>query len=130
MALERISPQEAKQKLDADEGYIYLDVRSSAEYSAARAPGSVNIPILEQGPAGMTPNPDFLSACEERFSKDDKIITACLRGGRSMKAAQVLISAGFTAVIDMRGGFDGEMGPGGQIVYEGWCRCGLPVENE
>ena len=47
-----------------------------------------------------------------------------------MRAAEMLISAGFTAVVDMRGGFDGEMGPGGVLVYEGWSRRGLPVSTE
>ena len=130
MELERISPEEAKEKLDADEGYVYLDVRSSAEFAEARAPGAVNVPLLEQGPMGMAPNPNFLAECEEKFAKDAKLITACLRGGRSMKAAGVLVQAGFTAVVDMRGGFDGEMGPGGAVVYEGWARRGLPVEKD
>ena len=130
MPIERISPEEAKQKLDADEGYVYLDVRSTPEFAEGHAPGAVNIPLLERGPAGMTPNPDFLKQCEERFGKDEKLITACLRGVRSLKAADVLVSNGFTNVTDMRGGFDGEMGPGGQIAYDGWSRRGLPVEKE
>jgi len=130
MALERISPEEAKEKLDSDEGYIYLDVRSSVEFAQGRAPGAVNVPILEQGPMGMAPNPSFLADCEEQFPKDAKIITACLRGGRSMRAASVLIEAGYVSVVDMRGGFDGELGPGGDIVFEGWSRRGLPVTSE
>jgi len=130
MALERISPEEAKEKLDADEGYVYLDVRSSAEFAGGHAPGAVNVPLLEQGPMGMAPNPDFLADCEAKFPKDSKLITACLRGGRSMRAASVLIGAGYENVVDMRGGFDGELGPAGDVVYEGWSRRGLPVTSE
>jgi len=130
MALERISPEEAKQKLDSEEGYVYLDVRSSGEFAQGRAPGAVNVPILEQGPMGMAPNANFLSDCESQFHKETKIITACLRGGRSMRAASILIEAGFVNVVDMRGGFDGELGPGGEVVYEGWSRRGLPTTSE
>ena len=47
-----------------------------------------------------------------------------------MRAAQMLIQAGFSNVVDMRGGFDGEMGPGGVLTFEGWSRRGLPVSTE
>ena len=47
-----------------------------------------------------------------------------------MRAAQVLQANGFTNVVDMRGGFDGESNPLGQIVYDGWARRGLPVTTE
>ena len=78
----------------------------------------------------MTPNPNFVSVVEANFSKDAKIITGCLRGGRSMRAAQVLMVSGFTDVTDMRGGFDGEMASGGGIAYAGGSRRGLPVSME
>ena len=45
VALERISPEEVKEKLDADEGYVYLDVRSTAEFADGHAPGAVNVPL-------------------------------------------------------------------------------------
>ena len=38
--------------------------------------------------------------------------------------------AGYTNVVDMRGGWDGEMGPLGEIVYPGWSRRGLPISKE
>jgi rhodanese-related sulfurtransferase len=128
--IRRISPEEAKERLDSGEGYIYLDVRDVSEYEAGHPVGARNIPVLERGPLGMTPNDDFLDVCEANFEKDQKIITGCLRGGRSLRAAQMLASAGFTEVVDMQGGFDGETGPGGEIIYEGWARRGLPVSSE
>lgn len=128
--IERISPEQAKEKLDSDEGHVYIDVRDVEEFLAGHPPGAHNVPVLHRGPMGMAPNMEFVAVCEANYSKDQKIITGCLRGGRSLKAAQMLISAGFTAVVDMQGGFDGEMGPGGMVVYEGWSRRGLPVSTE
>ncbi len=128
--IERISPEQAKEKLDSDEGYVYIDVRDVAEYEAGHPDGAHNVPVLHRGPAGMTPNGELVAVCEANFAKDQKIITGCLRGGRSLRAAEILVAAGFTAVIDMRGGFDGELGPDGTVVYEGWSRRGLPVSKE
>jgi len=130
MSINRISPEETKELLDGDEGQVYIDVRTVDEYEAAHIPGTKNIPVMERGPGGMTPNPNFVGVVEANFAKDAKIITGCLRGGRSMRAAQMLIASGFTDVTDMRGGFDGEMAPGGAIAYDGWSRRGLPVSSE
>lgn len=130
MSINRISPEETKELLDSDEEYIYIDVRMVEEFEAGSVPGAKNLPVLERGPARMTPNPNFLAVAEANFDKDAKIITGCLRGGRSMRAAQILVASGYSNVTDMRGGFDGEMAPGGGIAYEGWSRRGLPVSTE
>ena len=129
MAIERITPEEAKEKIESGE-YLYIDVRASAEFAGGHVPGAYNLPILERGPAGMLPNQDFLTVARANFEKDAKIIVGCLRGGRSMKAASVLIADGYTNILDMRGGFDGEMGPDGGCSFPGWQRRGLPVSTE
>jgi rhodanese-related sulfurtransferase len=130
MSLKRISPDEAHELLESGEDYIYLDVRSVPEFEQGHAPGAKNIPLLHRTAMGMQPNQEFVDVCEQALGKDAKIITACLKGGRSMRAAQVLQANGFTNVVDMRGGFDGESNPMGQIVYPGWARRGLPTTTE
>jgi len=130
MSINRISPEETKELLDSDAEYIYIDVRTVDEFEAGHVPGSKNLPVLERGPAGMAPNSNFVAVAEANFAKDAKIITGCLRGGRSMRAAQMLVASGYSNVADMRGGFDGEMAPGGGIAYDGWARRGLPVSTE
>lgn len=130
MQLKRISPEEARDLLDSGEGYIYLDVRSVPEFEAGHAPGAKNIPILNRTAFGMRPNADFVRVCENALGKDAKIITACLKGGRSMQAARVLMANGFSQVVDMRGGFHGESDMTGALVYAGWAPRGLPVTTE
>ena len=129
MEIKRIDPDEAKRLLDSGDGYTYLDVRTAEEFEAGHVPGSINIPIMLRNPTGpgMVPNPDFLTEAETRFSGEDRIITACLRGGRSIKAAQVLTESGFANVVDMRGGYDGEVDPMGNVTFPGWARRGLPT---
>lgn len=129
MPVERITPEEAKEKVESGE-YVYVDVRSSPEFAGGHVPGAYNLPILERGPAGMTPNQEFLAVARANFDKNDKIIVGCLRGGRSMKAANMLIADGYSNVLDMRGGFDGEMSPDGSCSFPGWQRRGLPVSTD
>ncbi len=130
MELKRISPEEARDLLESGEGYVYLDVRSVPEFEAGHAPGAKNIPLLHRTPMGMQPNQDFVEVCETALGKDAKIITACLKGGRSMRAAQILLANGFSSVVDMRGGFHGESDMTGALVYPGWAPRGLPVTTE
>ena len=131
MGIKRVSPEEAKRLLDSDECYIYLDVRTEGEFNAGHVPGAKNVPVMDRDPYGrMQLNPKFVEVVEANFSKDARCITGCLKGGRSMKAAELLLSRGFTSVVDMRGGFGGETDPMGQITYPGWGPRGLPTTTD
>ncbi len=131
MEIKRISPEEVKELLESDEGYIYLDVRTVPEFDAGHVPGAKNVPVMERDPYGrMQFNSQFVEIVEANFGKDAKCITGCQKGGRSMKAAELLLSNGFTTVVDMRGGFGGETDPMGQLTYAGWSPRGLPTTTE
>ena len=128
MSVERIGPEEAKKRMDED-GYTYLDVRSVPEFDAGHPAGAYNIPLNHAGPAGMKANPDFLAVVEATFPKDAKLIVGCKAGGRSLKAAQLLIQAGFTRVLDQKAGWDGARDPFGQLAEPGWSRKELPAST-
>lgn len=125
----RISPQEAKQLVD-DEGYLYLDVRTEAEWAAGHPVGAHNVPVNLAGPSGMTDNPDFLATVQANYPKDSKLVLGCKAGGRSLKAARMLIGAGYTAVVDQRAGYDGPRDSFGRVTEQGWAASGLPTEKE
>ncbi|MCI0402488.1 MAG: rhodanese-like domain-containing protein [Acidobacteria bacterium] len=130
MDIKRIVPEEAKQLLDAGE-HVYLDVRSTPEFAAGHVPGARNVPLLEPDASGrMAPNPRFLEVVEKNFPKDARLITGCMKGGRSMKAAELLQQAGFTRIVDMRGGFGGETDQMGRVTFPGWAPRGLPVTRD
>jgi rhodanese-related sulfurtransferase len=124
--IKRISPAEASAKLA--EGWVYVDVRTTEEFEAGHPAGAVNVPISLAGPRGSAPNRDFLPAMKAAFPYDAKIVVGCQIGGRSMRAAQALIAAGFTNVEEQRAGWDGRRGPFGDIAEPGWSRVGLPTE--
>jgi rhodanese-related sulfurtransferase len=125
--VQRVSPQEAKRLID-EEGYLYLDVRSEPEYAAGHPAGAHNVPLMFAGAGGMTPNPDFLAVVSALYPKDAKLIVGCRSGQRSLRAAEALTAAGYTAVIDQRAGFDGPRDPFGAVSEPGWNPAGLPVE--
>ncbi len=132
MAVKRITPEEAKQLLDSNTGYVYLDVRTVREFETGHVPGGKNIPVVEPDPyrGGMAMNPRFVEIVEKKFGKDAKLITGCQKGGRSIKAAELLLAAGFNSVVDMRGGFGGETDDSGRVTFPGWAPRGLPTTSE
>ena len=125
-SIKRVSPAEAKQLVD--EGWVYLDVRSEPEYTAGHPAGAHNVPVMNAGPRGMTPNPDFLAVVEALYPRDQKLVLGCGSGVRSMRAAEMMIGAGYTSLIDQRAGFGGVRDAFGQIGEQGWAAAGLPVE--
>ncbi len=131
MEIQRITPEQAKELLDSKTGYIYLDVRTVPEFQAGHVVGAKNIPVVEPDAYDrMQMNRRFVEIVEANFGKDVKCITGCQRGGRSVKAAQLLLSARFPHVVDMRGGFGGETDEMGRVTFPGWAPRGLPTTRE
>jgi rhodanese-related sulfurtransferase len=128
MDIKRISPEEAKSLLESGAGYTYVDVRTVNEFESGHVPGAKNIPVLEPDHSGrMQFNPRFLEVIEANFPKDSKLIVGCHKGARSLRAAQILVEAGYAKVVDMRGGFGGETDMLGQVTFAGWQPRGFPT---
>ncbi len=127
MSLQRIGPQDALTLIQ--EGWAYLDVRTPAEFEAGHPEGAYNIPWKLSGPQGMQPNPRFVEVVTKTFGKDGKIVVGCQRGGRSKAAAEALLAAGFSQVVDQLAGFGGATDAFGRTVEPGWLAAGLPVST-
>lgn len=131
MDIKRVTPEQAKELLDSDQCYVYLDVRTVPEFEAGHVPGAKNVPVVEPDPSGrMQLNPRFVEIVEANFGKEVKCITGCQKGGRSIKAAELLLAIGFPHVLDMRGGFGGETDEMGRVTFPGWAPRGLPTSRE
>jgi rhodanese-related sulfurtransferase len=126
-AIKRVSPKEALALLA--EGYIYVDVRSEQEFAEGHPAGAYNVPIMHLGGGGMTPNPRFTEVMRARFPVDAKIVVGCKAGGRSLRAANVLVGEGYTRVVDQRAGWDGARDAFGRVTEKGWGPDGLPSEK-
>jgi rhodanese-related sulfurtransferase len=125
--VKRVTPPEAADLL-AD-GWAYLDVRSIPEFESGHPPGAANIPLLHFTAGRMVPNGDFQRVVEAAFPRDAKLVVGCKAGGRSLQAAALLEAAGYTSVVDMRGGFHGEQDGFGRVTCAGWVASNLPVET-
>ena len=125
--VKRVTPAEADALMK--EGWIYLDVRSIPEFEGGHPAGAVNVPLLHNAGGRMAPNPAFQSVVEGNFAKDAKLVLGCKAGPRSMQAAALLDAAGFTNLVEVRGGFHGERDSFGRVSVAGWAECGLPVET-
>jgi rhodanese-related sulfurtransferase len=100
-----IMPWDLRDRLAAAGDLIVLDVREPAEFEAAHIAGSINVPrgVLEQ-------------ACEWDFDetvpelaagRDRPIVVVCRSGHRSVLAADVLQTLGFTDVVSLKTGVRG-----------------------
>ena len=91
---ENISPRELKERLDAGDVPMLLDVREEWEYDLARIEGSTLVPLSE---------------IEERFQELDpsaETVVICHHGSRSAHVTQALNRAGFHYVSNLEGGLD------------------------
>jgi rhodanese-related sulfurtransferase len=127
MPVKRVKPAEAAGLLQ--EGWKYVDVRSIPEFEAGHPSGALNVPLLHLQAGGMVPNPEFQAVVQKVFAKDEKLVCGCRSGGRSLRAAEMLLSWGYTNVVDMAGGWEGERDMLGRPI-PGWRVSGLPVELE
>ncbi len=127
MAVKRISPKEAHTLLS--EGWVYLDVRSVPEFEAGHPTGAKNAPLMHMGPGGMSRNQEFLAVVSASFAREEKLVIGCKSGGRSQQAAMMLEAAGFTNLLEMRGGWSGEADAFGRLAEAGWSALGLPTET-
>ena len=100
-------------------GATYIDVRSSAEFSAGRPAGAINVPLLDndEDTGQLMTNPDFVRVMRANFAADTPLLVGCQSGGRSSRAAQILEAFGFTCITNVAGG------------YEAWKPSGLPIDT-
>ena len=88
MYVKRVSPEEAYEIIRSD-GWVYVDVRSVAEFEQGHPAGAYNVPLIHMGPEGSSANPDFLSVMERHFPRDARLVLGCRTSNRSEHAIVV-----------------------------------------
>lgn len=93
---EQITPAEAKEIMDNENGYVILDVRTQEEFDEAHIDSAVLIPDYE------------IAAKAESILKDKNqlILVYCRSGRRSKNAASELVKLGYTNVKEFGGIID------------------------
>lgn len=100
----RLSPQEAKQRIDAGELKV-VDVREQWEYARDHIPNAALVPLGQ-----------IISRPQEVIKEDD-LVFVCEVGQRSAVAAEMAAALGKQRVFNLEGGM------------QGWRGAGLPVES-
>jgi rhodanese-related sulfurtransferase len=88
--------QSVKAKLDANDGFTFLDCREANEYDTVKIEGATLLPMSE---------------IQERISEldgqqDGQIIVHCHHGGRSLRVANWMRQQGYVNAQSMAGGID------------------------
>ena len=92
--MQSITATELKQKLDAGETPVLLDVREEWEYDICRIPNSVNISMS---------NVDKMMS---DLKHDAETVVICHHGMRSFQVAAYLENNGFSQIANLEGGVD------------------------
>src|SRR5918911_2170931 len=99
-----LAPAEVIAMHKRGEDVVYLDVREQQEWNLFRIPGAVHVPLDAVG-----------QRVGDVVSRDRRVVVYCARGGRSIKAADILRGLGYTSVATLSGGIMGWVNAGGGL---------------
>lgn len=103
------------------EGVAYVDVRTASERAEGYVEGSkFFIPLHnEENGSKVLREDDWKNDFQNQFpDKEQKIILGCRSGGRSMMAANMAKSLGYTNIHNATGGYSGWVDAGKTVVKE------------
>lgn len=103
----KLSPADFQAKIKSSPDAQLLDVRTPAEVSQGFIEGAKFLNFQ---------SPEFIKAVE-KLDKDKPVLVYCAAGGRSGRAATLLISKGFKQVFDLSGGMNA------------WASAGMPIKK-
>jgi len=89
----KITSEQAKEIIDAEEDIVILDVRTKEEYDEGHIENAI-----------LIPNTEINDRIEEEIpDKDTKILVYCRSGNRSSSATRDILELGYTDVYDFGG---------------------------
>jgi rhodanese-related sulfurtransferase len=129
--MRNLLPRETWALMQAQPEAVLIDIRMEIEsLYVGRPPGALNIPWYEY--PEFTPDAaDFCRQVEEQAGgKSATVILLCRSGQRSLEAAQALVDAGFSDVVNVLHGFEGDLDPHfHRSTLNGWRFDQLPWEQ-
>ena len=129
--IENLDPQHAWDLLQQNPNAVLIDVRTKAEYTDIGHPiGAIHIAWQEN--FGAPVNPNFIAEVN-RAAPDENtpVLLLCRSGQRSLSAAKALEQAGYSNLINIVNGFEGDPDSNQQRGnINGWQFCGLPWEKD
>jgi rhodanese-related sulfurtransferase len=93
--VQMLTPEAAEAKIAQDPNLQVLDVRTPEEIADGVIEGAMNINWFDA---------NFAAKATQALDKGRPVLVYCKLGGRSAKAADVLIAQGFASVFNLDGG--------------------------
>jgi rhodanese-related sulfurtransferase len=130
--MKHLTPKESWDFLQAHPEALFIDVRMEIEYMyVGHPPRAHNIPWYEY--PDMTPDPADFARQVEREAGGDKsrpVVLICRSAKRTIPAGETLEGVGFTNVINVLEGFEGDLDEHmHRGTKGGWRHAGLPWEQ-
>ena len=129
--MQHLPPKDAWALLQANDDARLIDIRMEIESMyVGRPPGAINVPWYEY--PEFTPDAAaFCAAVQAEVAhKDHPVLLLCRSGQRTLDAGQALEAAGFTQVINILHGFEGDLDDKfHRSSLNGWRHDGLPWEQ-
>jgi rhodanese-related sulfurtransferase len=129
--MKNFQPQEAWRWLQSRPDTLFIDVRMEIEsLYVGRPPGVINVPWYEY-PDLQPHAAKFAKAVEaEAQGKEQPVLLICRSGKRTLDAGKALEAAGFSEVMHVVHGFEGELDEQfHRSSLSGWRFEGLPWEQ-
>src|SRR5262245_23633803 len=99
MDIKQVSVSDARAAMEQDPNTVYLDVRTVREFEQGHPVGALNVPVafIEPGTPAK-PNDEFVALVRRHVPQDAPVLVGCQSGGRSQRAAELLVAAGYVHV--------------------------------
>jgi rhodanese-related sulfurtransferase len=130
--MKNLLPKEAWALLQQQPQALFVDVRMEVESIYVGRPPGVHMIAWYEYP-DLTPNaPDFVRLVEREAQSDKTrtVVLICRSGKRTVDAGLALEAAGFTDVVNVVHGFEGDLDDKfHRSTRNGWRFDGLPWEQ-
>ena len=127
--MKHLKPLEAHRFLQQHPDAVLVDCRSEMEFLFVGHPSGAHHVAWNDGPDWEV-NPHFVGQVRKIASMNRPVVLICRSGQRSVDAGVALEQSGFTDVINVLEGFEGDLDEQHQRSrVSGWRKDGLPWEQ-
>jgi rhodanese-related sulfurtransferase len=129
--MKHLTPLQTWDYLQAHPDALFVDVRMEIEYLyVGHPPGVVHVPWYEYPDMQTYPQRFVEQVRREGGDAARAVVLICRSGKRTVEAGEALVAAGFTEVVNVLHGFEGELdGHFQRGRINGWRHDGLPWEQ-
>jgi rhodanese-related sulfurtransferase len=129
--MKHLTPTQTWDLMQTTPDAVLIDIRMEIESMyVGRPPKAINIPWYEYPDFEADPLAFVMAVEREINSKNQPVVLICRSGARTLVAGEALIKSGFTNVVNVLNGFEGDLDEHDhRSSINGWRFEGLPWEQ-